>query len=100
MQTHPQSIHAAAPTTLIRDPRQQPRPGDRLLRNGMCRMVVKISTGFNGGITAVHWVNGHQFRDIFTVPELAVNTAFGGSIGMWRAWAKDGATILSAVPTA
>lgn len=97
MQTGTQLTHARS---LIRDPRQQPRPGDRLIRNGMCRMVVKVETSFNGGITAVRWVNGNQYRDIFTVPELAVDTAYTGSIGGWRNWAKDGATILSAVPTA
>lgn len=100
MQAQQQALLPRAPTTLIRDPRQQPRPGDRLLRAGACRMVVKIETGFNGGITAVHWVNGHQHRELCTVPKHARDTAYSSTVGSWRAWAKDGATILSAVPTA
>ena len=100
MHTQQPALLPRAPSVLIRDPRQQPRPGDRLLRHGVCRMVVKIETGFNGGITAVHWVNGHQHRNFCTVPKYATDAAYSSNACSWRAWAKDGATILSAVPTA
>ncbi|NQD37446.1 hypothetical protein HPT27_10435 [Permianibacter sp. IMCC34836] len=85
---------------LIRDPRQQPRHGDRLIRHGKCRLVVRIETGFNGGITAVHWVNGSQYRDVYHVPKHAIDGAYNVSIAAWRSWANDGAKIISEVSAA
>ena len=84
---------------LIRNPRQQPAPGDRLLRNGVCRMVVSVEKELNT-IRAVRWVNGHQYKTLAAVPDLARDTAYSTTAGAWRAWAKDGASILSEVVVA
>ena len=90
--------------TIIRDPRKQPAAGDRLLRNGCCRMVVGLETELTT-IRAVKWVDGHRYKTLRDVTQLAKDTAYSSTAysstaGSWRAWAKDGASILTEVKVA
>lgn len=84
---------------VIRNPKHQPAAGDRLIRNGSCRMVVSVETELQT-IRAVRWVNGHQYKTLAAVTPLARDTASSSTIGSWRAWAKDEATVISEVKVA
>jgi hypothetical protein len=84
---------------VIRNPKHTPKAGDRLLKNGCCRLVVSVEVELST-VRAVRWVNGHQYKALAAVPEWAHDAANTSTAGAWRAWAKDGATVLSEVQVA